>query len=131
MTLDGRQWWQNKTNMTVSVEQFKKHYHNDNDDGEFSKKTISLGEFKKCLDPLDNSSGAIGSAGFDLEDIKWIWTGNHNNHHHHDRGHHHHNSKLSGLIYVQLYHEITVADVVKEVPIQIIINVIILVMIIT
>jgi len=54
---------------------------------------FSLEEFKTCLGPLVNAS-AIRSAGCDLEDIQWIWT---------------------GLIYVQLYHEITVADVVDEI----------------
>ena len=39
----------------------------------------------------------------------------HHPHHHHQQQHHHHHIELSGLIYVQLYHEITVADVVDEV----------------
>ena len=90
MTLNSRQSWQNMTNMMVSVKQLRKHHHNDDHD-EFSKKTIWLGEFKKCLGPsLNNGSGVIGLAGFDLEEIKWIWTGDHYNRHHHHHHHYHH-----------------------------------------
>ena len=78
MILDGRQSWQNMTNMKISFGHFKRHHHNDD---EFSKKTIWLGEFKKCLGPsLDSGSGAMGTADCDLEDIKWIWTGDDCNH---------------------------------------------------
>ena len=132
----------------MTISEFKQcHYHlhhcsdghHNNNGDEISNMRISLEEFKKCLPPLDNTS-AERSAGCDLEEINWIWTGeNYNGHHQHhqhqrqyQQHHQDHHIGLSGLIYVQLYHEITVAEVVNEVsaiPITIFLITIVLVFI--
>ena len=71
----GGEFWQaglKISKMSKSLEEFKKcHRHpplHDQDD-RVSNVTILLGEFKKCLGPLNSC------AGLDFEEIQWMRTG--------------------------------------------------------
>ena len=77
-------WWERLLFCPTSYQHHHDHdhdhdhddHHDNDDDGEVSNMGISLREFKKCLGPLDNSSGVKLAAGCgELEEIKWIWTG--------------------------------------------------------